>query len=181
MYQAGASKQSPNVMVKGQHKIITHNEYAKYYKIVLRSRDAQYWSNNNLNDGTPNLHRFSEITFPEGIDGNATLIMDSFVAENRNGELDGGYTVHIKELMQPRTWGTDRQGTTDMVFAGKGSVWQNGSVGEMSCGIPITNPTQFRNTPLTVQINSIKLLDPAFAVVGDWCLTFWIVVREQPK
>jgi hypothetical protein len=144
-------------------------------KFVFRSKDADYFSNNSLADGKPNLHIFNEVNFPEGIEGMAILVMDSFVAQNLNGELDGGYTLSIKDLIQPKTWGSDKNGSTDILFAGRGGLYQNGSVCIDSCGIPITNPTFFRNSRITVELNTIKADYPDFAVVGDWVLTFYVV------
>lgn len=180
MFQAGfTGKDNPNVMVKRQPKIRTTTDYNKYYKIVLRSRDANSWSYNNAGNGAPNQHIFNEITFPDGLHGNVIMIMESFVAENAAAELDGGYTVSIKEIIQPRTWGTDKQGPTDIVLTGKGSVWQNGSVCSDSCGIPISNAAFFRNATMTVKIDSIRLADPNFKVQGDWVLTFWLVQMDN--
>lgn len=168
-------KDNPNVMVKGQPKIVSHTDYAKFYKIILRSKDADDFDFNS-GAGELNYHRFDNVSFPVAVDDNAVLIMDSFVAENKDNELDGGYTLRIRELMQPRTWSSDRKGTTDIVLSGKGAVWQNGSVAMSSCGIPITNPTMFKNTSLTIQIDSIEADNPTFKVEGDWVLTFWLVI-----
>lgn len=168
-------KQSPNVMVKKFPRITNSIDYAKYYKIVLRSKDASSSSINTNEDSTPNFHVFNNVHFPEGIEGNAVIVMESFVAENLNNELNGGYTVSIKEIMQPRTWGSDKKGSTDIVICGKGGIWQNGSVCIESCGIPITNPTFFRNATITVQIDSIADFTDAFKVQGEWVLTFYIV------
>lgn len=176
MYQALIKgKDNPNVMVKGQPKIVGDTDYAKYYKVILRSKDADTKTYNN-NDGTPNQCIFNKVNLPEGVDGNAVIVFDSFVAENKTNELDGGYTVSIKEVLQPRTWGSDKKGSTDILLTGKGSVWQNGSVQASSCGIPVTNLTMFRNTRLTIQIDSIKANDTTFSVQGDWVLTFFLVI-----
>lgn len=172
------AKQNPNVMVKGQAKIVSRTDYAKFYKIILRSKDADEFDYNS-GAGELNIHRFDNVSFPVAVDDNAVLIMESFVAENKDGELDDGYTVHIRELMQPRTWSSDRKGSSDIVLTGKGAVWQNGSVCVDSLGIPITNPTMFKNTSLTVEIKSILTDYPTFKVEGDWTLTFWLVVLNQ--
>lgn len=175
MFQAGAKTKLPNMMTKGQAKNETAKGQPKYYKLVLRSRDADTKTNNALNNGTPNLCRFNIVNAPEGLSGNAVLVVDSFVAQNTSAELDGGYTVSIKELLQPKTYGSDHKGPTDIILTGRGGVYQAQSVDATSCGIPITNRTFFRNCTLTVQIDTIQSSFPAFSVVGDWCLTMWLI------
>lgn len=180
MFQAAAkSKQNPNVMEKGQSKIKSTSEYAQYHKFILRSKDAAGSTNNNALNGTPCTRRFDNITFPTGVTGKGVLIVDSFVSQNPTAELDGGYTVSIKEIFQPRTFGSDREGTTDIVLTSKGAIWQNGSVGNATCGIPINNLSQFRNTSLTVQIDGIATnAATTFNTVGEYVLTFWIITIE---
>ena len=49
MYQALIKgKDNPNVMVKGQPKIVGDTDYAKYYKVILRSKDADTKTYNNI-------------------------------------------------------------------------------------------------------------------------------------
>lgn len=175
MFQAGSKSKLPNVILKKQPKNQTDKAQPKYYKLIFRSRDADSWSNNNANNGSPNYSRFNSVNMPEGLSGNAVLIVDSFVAENLNGELDGGFTVSIKELLQPKTYGTDKDGVTDIVLCGKGGFWQNSSIDVSTCGVPIQNPTFFRNTPITIEFKSIALNNPAFTVGGEWVLICWLI------
>jgi hypothetical protein len=169
MFQHATKAKLPNALLKNREKLSTSVDMPKYYKIVLRSKDADSFANN----GT--THYFNNVSFPEGVFDSAVVVMDSFVGENFEGELDKGYTVSIKELMQPRSWGSNTKGITDIVLTGKGGVWQSSSVDASGCGIPVTNPTFFRNARLTVQLDSIEQDTTDFIIQGEWVLTFWII------
>jgi hypothetical protein len=95
--------------------------------------------NNALNNGSPNYSRFDFINFPEGLSGNAVLVVDSFIAQNLNGELRmEEYTVHLKEVLQPKSYDAFHDGPTDIILAGKGGIVSSSKCRcYMACGIPI--------------------------------------------
>lgn len=173
MYQYKAT-QSPNLMKDDQTKVITKKTSPQFHRIVLRSADRDAGS-------SLSYAKFSNVKMPEGVNGNAVLVLESFVIQRdfaANAYPDP-LEIHLPELLQMRSWSSTTKNVTDII----GVIPYNGffqrDVTIDSAGIPILDHNFFRNNRLSVIIsnplnetgNPIRPNEVAYTDSGEFAWT----------
>jgi hypothetical protein len=147
--------------------------YPQVHKIVLRSVDRDAGS-------TKMRATFSGVSIPASLGMPAALYLDSFVLPlpNTGNPPDIAMEVRIAGVSHPRSYDTSNKSPSDLLALVSGYTFQNQGQSFDSVGIPITDPNQFNNRPLTIYFQSID--GTALATfAGEWALVLNIVSYDE--
>lgn len=137
-------------------------QYPKYHRIILRSVDKIEGTNNNAQF----IVDLPDYEFLR----TAVLMVEHFYVANQDSSALGTafYHVHLKELIQPKSYCSDNQCPTDIILTTGGYFHEFFGIQTNTFGIPILDKTLFNNKRITIQIDSPLA---GFTFNNDWCLT----------
>lgn len=183
MFQYHSLNGLPNLMRKGQDKVVTKNRYPQYFKLVLRSRDRDAGS-------TKSHAKFSNVKMPDSLGENAVFMVESFQLTFGDDAGIEQLEVHMPELMQPLSWSSRTKNVTDLICVTDSfGSYTNGSCNVDGLGVPILDRNFFRNNQLSIVITTPENESgyprhdedqwPNEALRGEWVLVAYIVSLDE--
>lgn len=136
-------------------------DYSHYHKIILRS--------GNKISGT-NTDAMFNVTLPNDFFNSAVLNVETFVANGSVDLTDTSYSIHIPQLLQPKSYDTITNNLSDVVLVNIGQSFQNPAT-TSSLGVPITDPSFFNHKMLNVRFKDTA---GNLASIGDWIMVLTI-------